>query len=282
MSLIRLKASDLPMGVPLPWPIYGRNGVMLLNSGGILHHEDAEDLLSVGLYRYRDATETVERDLSERRAGSKPELPGLNNPVESVQIGYLVEGARERSLFRVDYLGRIPDTSLIVSCPQREGRLVPIGSGQNVSVNMFVSRYVHAFPAQVLSVQRLPMPHLHLSYPDTFKTSVLRSAKRVSLELRILGLLKVGEDISVPVSIVDLSNNGLALLSEYPLGDPGLEVRISFSVTQDQRTQTIRANGIIRSVRPLKSQQVYRYGVELIDLSPEQRIAIQASVYHYL
>lgn len=282
MSLIRLKPSDLPMGVSLPWPVYGRNGIMLLNAGGIIHREDAEELLAAGLYRQRENTEDADHDPTGRRGGNKPELPGLANPVESVQIGLLVEGSRERSLFRVEYLGLVPNTSLIVGCPQREGRLVPVGSGQNVSVTLFVSRYVHAFAAQVLCVHRHPLPHMHLSHPDSVKTSVLRGAKRIPLESRILGLLKVDGNISIPVSIIDLSNNGLALLSEYPVGEAGLVVNLAFSVASGERTQLIRASGVIRSARQLKSQQVYRYGVELVDLSPEQRIAIQASVYHHL
>jgi hypothetical protein len=282
-SLIRLKPGELPVGVPLPWPVFGKNGAMLLSTGGVIPMEDAQDLLKAGLFRSRgEAAPMPGRDLTQRYAGAKPELPGLSSQVESIQIGMLEDGSKERSLFRVEYLGRIPDTSLIISQPQREGRLVPICVGQTVGVNMVVGCYVHAFSAQILCAQKLPAPHIHLAHPETFKSSTLRSSKRVSLQFSILALLRMGEELSIPVSIIDLSSKGLALLSEYPLGDPGTEVQLSFSVQAGEVPLTIRTSGIIRSGRPIKAQQVYRYGVELTDLTPEQRIAIQAFIYQHL
>lgn len=283
MALTRLKTADLPIGVPLPWPVYGKNGAMLLNMGGIIHMDDATDLLKAGLYKSKDeSTEDTARHLSQRRVFDKPGLPGLTPLVESVQIGFLEDGGKERSLFRVEFIGVIPGISFIVSQPQRDNRLVPMCAGQSVAVTMFISRFVHAFPAQVLCANKLPAPHLHLSYPDTFKTSVLRSAKRVNLQFGILALLRMGEDLSIPVSIIELSNQGLALLSEYPLGDPGTEIRLSFSVSAGDSSQTIRASGIIRGGRQIKAQRVFRYGVELTDLSAEHQIAIQAFIYEHL
>jgi len=283
MALTRLKTGELPVGVPLPWPVFGKNGSMLLNAGGIIPMEDAQDLLKAGLYRSKDeSAEDVTRHLSQRKITDKPELLGLTTQVESVQIGLLEDGNKERTLFRLEYLGMIPGISLIMSQPQKENRLVQVAVGQSVNVNMFISRFVHAFAAQVLCAQKYPKPHIHLSYPDTVKTSVLRSAKRVSLQFSILALLRMGEDFSIPVSIIELSNHGLALLSEYPLGEPGAEIRMSFSVTTGELSHAIRCNGIIRSGRPLKAQKVYRYGVELLDLVPEQETAIEAFIYHHL
>ena len=283
-SLIRLKPGDLPVGVPLPWPVFGKNGAMLLCAGGVIPMEDAPALINVGLYRNRGETDlsAQARDLTSRRIGAKPELPGLSIQVESVQIGVLEEGNKERTIFRVEFLGRIPDVSLIVTQPQREGRIVQISAGQNLTVNIFASRFVHAFATQVLVSPKHPVPHMHLSYPDTFKTSVLRSSRRVSLQFSILALLRMGEELSIPVSVIDLSSKGLALISEYPLGEPGVAVELSFSVQAGDRPQSIRTSGIIRSGRQIKAQQAYRYGVELIDLTSEERIAIEAFIYQHM
>jgi c-di-GMP-binding flagellar brake protein YcgR len=283
MSLVRLKSGDLPVGVPLPWSVFGKNGAMLLNAGGIIPMEDAPALLSAGLYRAQDeSSQPQAAGLAQRRAGAKPELPGLAIQVESVQVAMLEDGNKERSLFRVEFIGRIPDVSLILSQPQREGRLVPVPVGQNLHVNLFASRFVHTFSGQILCVQRLPAPYMHLSHPDSIKTTVLRSAKRVNLQLGILALLRRGEELSIPVSVIELSSKGLALLSEYPLGEPGASVQISFSVATGKLPQAIRTTGIIRSGRPLKSQQAYRYGLELTELTPEQQVAIQAFIYQNL
>ncbi len=284
MPLIRIKPGDLPTGVPLPWPVFGKNGAMLLNAGGIVPVENASALLNAGLYRSLDETERPHRgrDLTARGTGGKPGLPGLTTLVESVQIGLLEEGGKQRSLFRVEFFGRLPDASLIVGQPRREGRLLPICAGQNVTVKMFVSPFIHAFTAQVLCAPKLPAPYMHLSHPEAFRSSVLRTSKRVDLRLSILALLRMGEEFSIPVSVVDLSDNGLALLSEYPLGSPGASVDLSFSVTVAGQQRMIQTRGIVRNGRQINTQRAYRYGVELAELTPEQKIAIQAFVYQLL
>jgi len=283
MSLIRLQANQLPVGVPLPWPIFGKNGSMLLNAGSVILSEVAGELLKIGLYRVRDESgQRNERDLTGRQDGSKPEFPGLSTMVETMQIGLLEEGSKERGLFRVEYYGMIPDVSLIVSHPQREGRLVAIVAGQNATAKMIVDKYVHAFVSQILCTQRHPTPHLHLAYPDSFKSSVLRCNHRVHLQFRILGLLSTGEDMSIPVSIIDLSNRGLALLSEYPLGEVGGKIHLSFSMLLDGGTVSIRTQGVLRSSRQVKMEKAYQYGVELTELSVEQKAAIEQFLYNQL
>lgn len=284
MPLIRLHPNQLPVGVPLPWAIFGKNGSMLLNAGSIVPAEDARELLKLGLYRVREDSSTSrnELDLTERRKGNKPELPGLALAVETMQIGLLEEGNKERTLFRVEFLGMIPDVSVIVSHPQREGRLLPVGAGQNATVKMFVDKHVHAFVSQILCVHRHPAPHLHLAYPDAFKTSVLRGTHRVRLRYRILALLTLGEEMSIPVSIIDLSNRGLALLSEYPLGDAGVSIGLSFSLLMNTGTAMIRTEGIIRSSRQVKVEKAYQYGVELPNLTADQQTAIERFLYSQL
>lgn len=267
------------MGVPLPWPIYGKNGSILLSSGCMITSADAKALLDVGLYRWLQSAETTgpgERNFAPSRAASKPELPGLKINVERVQITLLGGGDRQHLTFPVGFFGLLPEMSLLIEHPLREGRLIPVDVGQNVIVDMLIGRHVHVFASQILCINKYPMPYLHLAYPNSIKSSLLRNTRRVRLRFRILALLQMDEEVSIPVSILDLSSNGVGLISEYELGEAGLSVGLSFSLVVGKTTHSIHATGAIRSARQLKAQKAYRYGVELLDLSDEQQHAIES------
>jgi c-di-GMP-binding flagellar brake protein YcgR len=280
MSLTRLRPGELPLGVPLPWPIFGKNGVLLLAAGCVVPSEYAQDLLNAGLYRVRNDSNHPDADLTNRGEKSKRDLPGLVCAVESMQLSFLEVGNKERTVLPVDYLGMVPESSLMVTQPQRAGRLVPLTNGQNVGINMFVGKHVHSFISQVMCSYKFPVPYVHLSYPESFKTSTLRRSKRV--ELMLLALLTKGEDISLPVSIVDLCSTGTAFLCEYDVGEPGTQIKLSFSLAVGGQSHPLTTSGVIRGIRHIKSKQTFRYGVELTDLTDEQRLTIQAFIYENL
>lgn len=283
MSLIRLAISDLPIGAPLPWAVYGKNGALLLSAGGIIHKSDAAELLDLGLFRHKDGEAgRSNRDLTADRTGLKPDLPGVSMGVENVQLGVREEGAKERTVVRVEFMGLISDTSMIVGQPQRDGKLLTIGVGQSVTVKMFVNRYVHAFVSQVLCAYKAPKPHMHLSYPTDIKSSLFRSSRRIVLRDRLLALLKMGQDVSVPVAITDISNRGVGVFSEYDLGEVGAAVRLSFFAATAEGGSSIRAEAVIRSTRAVKAQRGFQYGIELLDLKPEETTALECFIYEQL
>lgn len=273
MSLSRLGLNDLPTDMPLPYPVYAKSGLMLLPKGGMIAGRDAEALVKAGVYRQRYGRAHARSD----PAGEKSAIPGLSLPVENVHLKMKEEGSSERISVAAEFLGLIPANSLIVSHPLRAGRLVSLGVGQRLTVHMLVRKHVHAFPSEILCMYKFPTPYIHLSYPDGIESSVVRSAPRINVSL--LAVIS-GTEHPIPASIANLSGNGMAILCEQPLGESGDPVILGFTLPIVDRPCHIETRGVIRNLTMVKGQKVYQYGLQLNELSPEQRVIIEAFIYH--
>jgi hypothetical protein len=277
IMLIRLQPADLPVDAPLPWPVLSKQGAMLLPKGAIVPASDAPSLLQAGIFRRPQEKADKAAYATNGGAGDKPDLLGLLLPVDSMQMGLFEEGAKERTLIQAEFLGLIPKVSLMIAHPQRSGRLLTLTSGQQVVVNMLVNKHVHGFNSHILCTYNFPFPHVHLNYPDSVKTNVLRASNRIAVTLLALSK-SLGGDV-VPVTIVDISSSGLGINTDEPLGEIGAPIALSFSLKVGGVPHPMRLAGLIRSIRPVKSQKTRRYGVELVNLKEEQSLLIQAFIY---
>ena len=272
MSLSRLGLNDLPIEIPLPYPIFAKSGLMLLPKGGMIAACDAEALVNAGVYRRRFGRQPARSEPAEQ----KMTIPGLSLPVENVHLKLKEEGSSDRISVAAEFLGLIPGNSLIVSQPLRGGRLVNLGVGQRLTVHMLVRKHVHAFPSEILCMYKFPIPYLHLSYPDGIESSVVRSAPRINVSL--LAVIKAAEH-PIPASISNLSGNGMAILCEHALGEVGDRIPLGFTLPIIDRPCHIDTVGIIRNMTPMKAQKAYQFGLQLEELSPEQRVIIEAFIY---
>jgi hypothetical protein len=85
----RLSEKELPIGLPLPWPLFDRNGLLLITAGNVLRPEQAQDLLSSGVYRSLEIEKEITEfyiNITKKPVSKKPEIPKLLGNVEvSVQ-----------------------------------------------------------------------------------------------------------------------------------------------------------------------------------------------------
>ncbi|NJD06863.1 MAG: flagellar brake protein [Methylococcaceae bacterium] len=273
MSLSRLGLSDLPIDIPLPYPIFAKSGLMLLPKGGMIAARDAEALVNAGVYRRRYGRQQGRSEPTEQKMA----IPGLSLPVENVHLKLKEEGSSDRISVPAEFLGLIPGNSLIVSQPLRAGRLINLGVGQRLTVHMLVRKHIHAFPSEILCMYKFPIPYLHLSYPDGIESSVVRTAARINVSL--LAVVQASEH-PIPASISNLSGNGMAILCEHSLGEIGDRISLGFTLPIIDRPCHIETVAILRNMTLMKAQKVYQFGLQLDELNPEQRVLIEAFIYH--
>ncbi len=73
MQKIQLKENELIVGKPLPWPVYGHDGELLLNKGQSLKNEQQKHiLLTRGLFREPNAQEARQLEIQEKFSLSSP------------------------------------------------------------------------------------------------------------------------------------------------------------------------------------------------------------------
>lgn len=280
IPLTRIQARDLPTGKPLPYPVFSKSGRLLLAKGCLFPENLAEDLLAIGIYRISDDSILDSDVLLGGGDTTEQKFEDLLPSVESTQFSFLEPGLGRKTVVNVDFIGMIPGTSLITSLPQRTGKVINLEVGQVLNVKICTGRLITGFISRVICSYKFPRPHVHIEYPNLFKTMVLRHAERV--KVRILGILKKSDDVGLPVSIVELSGSGLAFTSEFEVGKVGDNVSLHFTLNLKFSSYPVTVNGIIRQARAVRSKKIYRFGVELTGLTDEQKLIIQASIYENL
>ncbi|MBM3202377.1 flagellar brake protein [Candidatus Woesearchaeota archaeon] len=281
IPLIRIHPNELPVNKPLPYPIFAKSGRLLLARGCLFPANLAEDLLRMGLYRISD-DDLADKDFSRSDDSSQEEskLSGLMASVESMQLSFLEPGGSEKTVSNVDFIGMIPGVSLVTSLPQRAGRQVNLGVGQLLSVRVCAGRYIYGFGSQVLCSYKFPQPHVHLEFPAHYKTMVLRHSERV--KVRILAVIKKSDGTNMPVSIVELSGSGAAFVSEFDTWVVGDAITLNFNLNLHEQSYPLSVNGIIRRVKTVRSRKMQRIGMQLLDLTNEQKLLMQACIYENL
>ena len=277
--LTRVHASDLPAGKPLPYPIFSKSGRFLLAKGCFLPDNMAEDLFAIGIYRISDES-LLDSDVFTGGESLEQKFEDLIPTVESAQFAFLESGAGEKTACNVDFIGMITGTSLITSLPQRNGRVINLPVGQTLNVRICTGRLIVGFVSQVICSYKFPRPHVHIEYPGLFKTMVLRQAERV--KVRLLAILRKHDGATLPVSIVELSGSGLAFTSEFEVVAIGERVSLSCTLNLKFSAYPITVSGTVRQVKAVRSKKNYRFGVELMGLTDEQKLIIQASIYEHL
>ncbi|MFT7258158.1 MAG: hypothetical protein ACI8VR_003226, partial [Candidatus Azotimanducaceae bacterium] len=117
-------------------------------------------------------------------------------PLESAELNNLrlkfgdalnVQFGGDSERFRVRLIGYLEGRSIITTVPVKNNRLIPVRPGQVLNIRMMVNDRACAFATEVLHVQRLPYPHIHVRYPSELITNNVRKAARV--ETRVDGSL---------------------------------------------------------------------------------------------
>lgn len=184
-------------------------------------------------------------------------------------------------------IGYLVQHSVIVSTPpmSRGKDGFEIVEGDQFVCRAFAGRHAFAFQTVVLRAAHLPYPHLHLYYPEKVEAVVIRKANRVPMK-RAVSLVKDGAEggTSESATLLDLSltGAGLAAASEIGAASDTLELH----VPDAEQQPGARLKAIIRKVRPAENESdagaQFHYGIEFIDVTPEQTRALQELIQQQL
>lgn len=306
-SLVPVRASELSLGQPAPWSIYNEVGKLLLARGTRIDTPDQlAGLIENGLYRNarwiaEPDTESVPvpqaRDvLRKKHGGKKPAKRAA--PVrgqESVialdemrwRIGDTVwlqfaDDASQR--YAVSLVGCLPNRSILVTAPQKEGKQLFVREGQAFVVRALTGRRAYAFAAQLLKYQQTPFVYLHLSQPKEVRSTVIRQATRVPVGAE--GYLAVDGAQPLAASVIDLSLAGASLvatsLSGKVAASKGVTGKLRFVASVADQQLPLELPVVLRAVKPLGEADFHQYGVEFGQLTVRDKLVLSAYVYQEL
>lgn len=287
---ISVSPHELTVGQPLPWAVYLQTGELLAPAGFMVADTAIRDRMlairPVRVARDNEGGAVLQTDTFHRSGaagGGKDPLKYLKHNAEGVVLVFKLPSDFEPRTVSVDFFGRIPHQSLIVSAP-------PLGLGygqtwQNfeglpVAVQVIFGRSVCVFNTVVLRYAQLPSAHLFLRYPQDAAVKPFRAALRV--EAQIPASVTLPEGYTVPALITDLSGSGCGIATGFLLGEPGVRLRVSFRVRSAEKYRLLNVPCEIKSIKGKMSQQM-RYGIQFDEtVDDDVLLALKSYVYEHL
>ncbi|MCG8612033.1 MAG: flagellar brake protein [Pseudomonadales bacterium] len=186
--------------------------------------------------------------------------------------------------FTIRMIGYVPDRSILISAPTREGKEVLLEKGDKVTLRAMSRNRVFAAETRVLYRTLQPYTYYHLAFPSELTAHEIRKASRVRVDLPVMidseFDLGLGEWPKSAI-IEDLSKDGAGLLTRQILGEAGHEVIVNLSVSVSEIHRDLEIPCIIRNREVVQraSGSQYFYGVQFDALSDEDRLTLNSFLY---
>ena len=290
MNLQPVAIEEIPIGTPLLWQLYDRNGYALFARGeAIASHQQLEALAADGLLRDVDALPLSDAaapwiEFKDRPPGELFPPAGIKPQVgERIQLRLL--GRDIQAYYYANLIGYIKGQSILVTTPVTGGQRIAMTEGERLELRMLTGSNIYIFQSEILRVCVSPAHYLHLRYPERVQMQKLRNASRT--RVRIAAKLTDAQGELEVAQIIDLSPDGAQVLVPKTVGEKGQQVRLSFQATVDELSAALTVNGVIQHVRPAapgheSGTGMLEYGIAFADVSDENRLWLKCLVYRHI
>lgn len=294
--MIELQPLDIPIAVPLPWPMLEPDGQLLVPKGDVIHSPEEIDLLFT-LHRPHRRTDGTTPSADDFANSQFPQtlLPDIDDaPADERSIALERLGLRPGGVLTVRLtagagqskgsarvIGYSPQRHLLITMPTENGRsLMPV-KDELLEIHSFSGEGIASFACVVMAVCRLPFEYAVLSPPRHIKRRSLRKSLRI--RANVVGKMLVSGEPPRMIHISDLSTTGASFRSAHRLEVSGAPARLRFRVkTRDYHSELVAA-ALIRSEKPAGDlPSVYQYGVEFLELAAAQKMLLQCFIYEQL
>ncbi len=289
MNLQPIPIDEIPLGVPLSWRIYDRNGYIVFASGEtVSSREQLVNLFSAGLMRDADAPSQPQASNSWPEFKEAPPIDGFPpagikpHAGERIQIRLLDQGSQ--NYFAAHLIGYIRNKSVLVTRPVASGSdFVPM-EGRKVEVRMVTGNNIHAFQSTIQRLCNSPSLYMHLEYPTEVHVQKLRKSPWAKMNLAVTILdTQGGREAG---SIVNLSSDGAQLHAPSSIGNPGGNIRLSFHATMDELKTTLNLDATILHMHPQAAGEaqshMLEYGIAFHTVAFADALWLKALVYRHI
>jgi hypothetical protein len=290
MNLQSMPVEDIPIGKPLPWQLYDRNGYIVFARGEMVaSRNQLETMLPSGLLRDADAPQQTHE--SGDRADLKEISPGGTFPPPGIkpQVGELVQlRVLNRNLqanYSVRLIGYVKNQSILVMTPMVSGVPLILADGEQMEVRMVTGSNIYVFQTAIQRLCISPVHYMHLEYPAEVRTQILRKSPwaRVNLGATVTN----EQGASEIVRILNLSPNGALLHALSTMGEPGGVLRLAFQAVMDELDTTLNLDATIMHVHIPQTgaeaeSNMLEYGISFRDISAPDSLWLKGMVYRYI
>ena len=199
---------------------------------------------------------------------------------DRLQIQLPTAVAQDRLIVKL--IGYVDDQCLLITAPSGSGILKSLVEGDRVVVRIFSGQGAFGFVCYLDRIIRLPFEYLHLSFPREIQGLMIRKAPRVKTDINV----KVDASSGVvDASVANLSATGMSLRTRTKLGEKGAEISFTLPLALYDVKTELKLNGKIRAITSIPVEgggEEHQYGLELVDVRPEETLILQSVVHHEL
>lgn len=288
MNLQPVAIEDIPIGKPLPWQLYDRDGYTLFARGAkIADREQLEALIADGLLRDVDALPQNEKMAiwNEKMAiweehegaplGTPFPPPGIK-PQMGERIQLRILGRDIQAFYYAQLIGYIKDQSILVTIPLDGGQRVIMTDGERVEVRMLTGNNIHIFQSMILRVCISPFHYMHLEYPAKVRTQPLRKSPWVRVALTASVTNTQGSQETAHV--INLSSDGAQVRIPRSVGKKNDRLRLTLPVDVDELKTTLTLDALIEHVHPAKPDML-EYGISFNNTPTEDALWLKCLIY---
>jgi c-di-GMP-binding flagellar brake protein YcgR len=301
MSLISVTREDIPLGAPLPWPLYDQGGVVLLEQGAVIDSAERLNTL-LAASPLRELSWTVPSGAAEPSADNAAAAKAMLADIpetgftfqdmrlrvgDRIQLQPPATVSQERYIVRL--IGYLENSTLLVTMPLENGLRVPLRENDKIVARVFTSQKAFGFTSTVERVCKIPYDYLHLSFPYAIQGSVIRKSPRV--RTKIITSISRGDETDESKRqsglIVNLSADGALVRARQPLADKGESLRLAFRVNLHSVDAFLTVNAVVRSIFLDENGEgggapMHNHGLQFLELKPNDSVILQSMIYQQM
>jgi len=290
MNLQPVTIEAIPLGMPLPWRLYDRNGYILFARGEkVKSLEQLESLLGEGLLRDVDAPPQTHETgdwadfIQSANVGIFPPNGIKPQPGEAVQIRLVKRN--QQTYYSTRLVGYIKNLSILVTTPMVVGTPLIMAESEPVEVRMVTGNNIYVFRTNIQSMCTSPTHYMHLEHPAEVRVQKLRKSPWARTNIGVMVTDELGaHEIA---TIVNLSPDGAHLRAPRALGETGKTLQLSFPANMEELATTLDIHAKIKhaytpKAAPDSVASMLEYGVAFSNVSAEDALWLKGLVYRHI
>ncbi|MEH6436914.1 flagellar brake protein [Massilia sp. DD77] len=211
----------------------------------------------------------------------------------NLQVGVRLQLVTHRRVKPVSYfsslIGYLKDEYIIVKIPLENGNPIGLTEGERVTIRVFSGVNVCSFACSVERVFGRPLFYVHLSFPTSIQGTSLRGAMRVRTELPARVRSTATPELApIDCTLANISVTGARIDSPFPFprGEEKLALQFTVAIPAANQEMRIDTLALVRNATIDESAagqgEIYRYGVQFLDLDPMHATVLQNMTYEAL
>lgn len=183
----------------------------------------------------------------------------------------------------VQYIGCLPGKYIFVSKPSDSVFLSRMTVSDRLAIRYLDQRNILGFETLILNITSGQDSFLQLKYPARIERVELRKAERIPVKIDV----SIMKDGNVHKGVItNLSSTGAMLYTPVTLGEINDDFKMCFEVKFGALNNAVKTAATIRNIhKPTNGQEgmpFHRYGIEFIDMTEQELLYVQGSIYEYM